>query len=107
VGVVWSSGGCIVEEMLVLSVADRKRVAGGGIIRCGVPNAMYRLAALSYEAVGQSLGFRGSGLLLLAVGWSLELSVALSLDLYRGGILVGPGWVAELLRWPDIAAQSV
>ena len=30
VGVVWSSGGCIVEEILALSVADRKRVAGGG-----------------------------------------------------------------------------
>ena len=77
VGEAWGSGECIGEEILALSVADKKRVAGGGIIRCGVPNAMYRLAALSYEAVGQSLGFRGSGLLLLAVGRSLELSVAL------------------------------
>ena len=105
-GVVWSSGGCIVEEILALSVADRKRVAGGGIIRCGVPHAIYRLAALSYEAVGQSLGFRGSGLFMLAVGWTLELSVALSLDLCRGGALAGLVKVAELSCWPDMAAHS-
>ena len=90
VGEAWGSGECIGEEILALSAADRKRVAGGGIIRCGVPNAMYRLAALSYEAVGQSLGFRRSGLLLLAVGWTLELPVGISLDLCRGGTLVVP-----------------
>ena len=46
VGEAWGSGECVGEEILALSVADRKRAAGGGIIRCGVPDAMYRLAAL-------------------------------------------------------------
>ena len=49
----------------------------------------------------------GSGLLLLTAGWSLELSVALSRDLSSGGMLVGPGWIAELPWLPVMAAQSV
>ena len=95
-GDAWSRRLCVGVVILALSAFDKKRVAGGGIIRCGVPYAMYRLAALSYDDVGHRLVLWFSrewtcALLLLTVGWSLELSVALSLDLSSGGMLVGPG----------------
>ena len=87
--------------ILALSVVDKKRVAGGGIIRCGVPYAMYRLAALSYDDVSHRLVLWFSREWTCVLGrwsqaawsmvWSLDLSVALSLDLSSGGMLVGPG----------------